>query len=206
MKIIPIDKLPIIIGTVSIKELHVRDVGFEEFIAISAETNSAPGIKNQKQWKQHNLRTRIKAQVSALGEDGKNYSLDSDSITTIPVMYSKSIMDALNQEYTSGELLNDADGISAPLLYRLASPVKIGSTSGEIEVTELEFHAKMFGDIEEVLAETTDPDRALALLRYVARPVVNDVTVLRLPSFAIKQISLGDGMTVSDTILPRFLS
>jgi hypothetical protein len=67
----------------------------------------------------------------------------------------------------------------------------------------LEFLAKTYGDIEDVLSAGDGINQAAVLLATVAKPLGTSLTVL--PSWALAQISIADGFAIMREVLPRFL-
>lgn len=204
MKTIAVDKTPVIIGDKNVVEFEVNKIGTLAFQRIASETTSLVGPG--KQWPIQNKRLRIKHQVRAITESGEKLSLDDLAISQLPIVYAKALNIALtDNDAKPGEVLSKGDGISAPILYRLGTPIK-AQTGGETSaITELEFLAKTFGDVEEVMAETDQLGQAIALIRSVAKPLgVND-TLQRLPEWALEKFELADTFKISEEILPRFL-
>jgi hypothetical protein len=91
--------------------------------------------------------------------------------------------------------------MTEPVLLKLGAPIS-GTTGSESKaISELEFLAKTYGDIEQVLAGTNDMERTVALIKYVAKPA----GMLSLPSWAVDSIDIRDGFFIQQEILPRFL-
>jgi hypothetical protein len=63
--------------------------------------------------------------------------------------------------------------------------------------------AKTFGEVERVLGEPIQQLQCVTLLRTVAKPV--GVSLLTMPTWAVDQITMADGMMIMDKILPSFL-
>jgi hypothetical protein len=72
-------------------------------------------------------------------------------------------------------------------------------------ITELEFQASTLGDIEEVLYRSNGNAQALALIRSVASPLGQETTLMSMPDWAVDAISIADGVTIREQVLPRFL-
>lgn len=205
MTSIAVDKQPVIINDKNIVEFKVSELNFIAFHKVYMETSSiAPN--GGKAWAMQNRRLRIKKQVRAVDDGGNEHLLDDMSITQMPVVYTNRINNALNETGGKpGEVVNTGDGISSPILYRLGTPIK-GQIGGEVsEITELEFMATVYGDIEEVLAETDQIGQTAALIRSVAKPLGMNDMLQRLPEWGLDRITLADGFKISEEILPRFL-
>jgi hypothetical protein len=205
MTFIKVDRTPVIIKEKSVVEFKVNKIFLTGFYKVANETTSLVPV-GQKRWQLTNKRMRIKHQVRAVTETGEELMLDDQDITQIPIVYAGKIDNALNDDdSTPGEIVNSGDGITTPILYRLGTPLKVQANNEASAITELEFFARIFGDIEEVLAETESLGQTVALLRSVAKPLgVND-TLQRLPEWALDRVSLPDAFKIAEEILPRFL-
>ena len=89
------------------------------------------------------------------------------------------------------------------MLYRLGTAIQVaGAKAGPI--AEFEFSARTYRDIEDVRAASDNQiAQAVALIRQVARPTEID-SLQFLPDWALRQITVGDGVTIAKQILPRF--
>jgi hypothetical protein len=150
-------------------------------------------------------RERIKHQVSFMAK-GKRVNPDAGNITQLPITVAKKILPALDiGQGVAGELLNDGDGMNTPVHYKLGTPIVMKQNGTETTISELEFKAEIYGDIEDVLATDGDVPQALALIRKVAMPVGISISLKTLPGWAVDQITTADGVTIMNTVLPRFL-
>ena len=208
MNTVEINKRPVIINGAKIVRIEIAILSFETFVQTAQETHALPGVTNGTKWKVMNNRLRMKKQLSAIDDKGGRHKFDDQAIMQLPIEYAKQINDKLNDqgEAEDGQVISsaDADGISSPILFRLGTPFKMVSTQGEMEIEELEFLAKTYGDVEEVLAEGFEPAQALTLIRTVAKPICPDVSLLRIPASAVSQITLSDGIDIQEKVLPRF--
>lgn len=149
-------------------------------------------------------RERIRSQAHFMVKD-KRVVPDDAAITQLPIPVARQIIAALNDDHgTAGEVLNDGDGISKPILYRLGNPIKLTGKGETAEIAELEFLAKVYGDVEDVLAADNTLSQTVELIRSVAKPV-GVASLTSLPSWALDRISLADGVIISQRILPGFL-
>lgn len=102
-----------------------------------------------------------------------------------------------------GKVMNDGDGLVKPILYKLGSPIPMQSKSKPVELKELEFQGTSYRELEDVLAAPNELQQALALIQTVARPVgVEGLTTML--GATVDQISLSDGITIMNDVLPRF--
>jgi hypothetical protein len=205
MTSILVDKVPVIIKEKKIAEFEITKIGLMAFHRLFTETSSLVPAGGKK-WTMINKRLRIKHQVRAITEAGEKLTFDDLDITQLPIVYASKLNEAIaNDEDPAGKVLNTGDGISTPILYELGVPIKMQQNSDVIALTELEFLATVYGDIEEVLAETDPLSQTVALFRSVAKPLgVND-SLQRLPEWALDRLSLADAFKVTEEVLPRFL-
>lgn len=105
------------------------------------------------------------------------------------------------QEGPPGRIVREGDGIDKAIVYELATPIPLGQGKGAIK--ELEFQASTYGDIEDVLAADFAIIQTKVLIETVAKPL--GTTLSTLPSWAANMITVGDGVTISQQVLPRFL-
>lgn len=193
--------------------IRVRELSYQEFVRMTSSVQmEVYSAKDRSKIDPQVLmsRHRRNAQVSANYENGSKVPMDDGFFYQMPrklytAMYN--LMDDI--ESPAGEVINKGDGIDVPLLYRLGTPLKIVS-SGEdgqktLEISELEFLAKTGGDIERVVAATSDQDKVLALLEDCCSPVSPDATLLRLTSDMIAQMTSSDGITIQNRVLTDFL-
>ena len=114
-----------------------------------------------------------------------------------------------------GELVGVGDGIDKPITYKLTSPIKVQARSdapdgadGDMLITELEFIARTGLEIEDVLCENTEASQTLALIRNCAKPLVagadDNLGLMRLPDWAVEQITLADGVWILELVAPSF--
>ena len=103
-------------------------------------------------------------------------------------------------EGKAGKIIRDGDGIEKAIIYELGTPIPVGA--GKEPIRELEFHAKTYGDIEDVMSGDTVINQTAILIaasrsRWEFR--------VALPSWALNAITVADGVTISRDVLPRFL-
>lgn len=184
---------PFKVGEMEVTEVSIRKLNFLEFIGV------AKGATNQKQY----TRQRIMAAVTFNGE-----KVTSEQIPLLPIPVAKEIMNELNSGEGNGipgvVLSGDADGIHEPVLYKLGTPLKMKNSKGEVLIEELEFQAKTFGDIEDIVATENGMQQTVELLKKLAVPVgVKGLTIL--PESVLSQLTVADGLKIATDISPNFI-
>lgn len=150
-------------------------------------------------------RARIFQQMTAYNEKGKADFTEVELSALPPALgkkISRAVDDVLDQKEEC-KILSDkeSDGVSEPILVKLGSPLTMGTES----ISELEFQAKTYGDIEAVFAENDAALQSLLLIENVAKPITSNLKLQALPSWAVNQITPMDGIFIANNILPRFL-
>jgi len=177
----------------------VRSIMFKEFTLLVRSALSK--VNAGQRYDTVIQRERISAQVEFSTTDGTTYKITTDDVMRLPLKGAKKVVANISTyEGVAGSLLNDQDGINNPILYKLGTPIKI---SGKPDISELEFQAATYGEIEDILSGDTYIFQAIDLIEKIAKPVGNDLMVL--PSWAISQITMADGVTIMEKVLPRFL-
>jgi hypothetical protein len=108
-----------------------------------------------------------------------------------------------NNEGASGSIIGSGDGVTAPLLYKLGTPLAVTQGGEQKAITELEFLATTYGQLEDVLTAGSDVLKALELIKTVANPVEME-QLTRLTGFMVDGITIADGVTIMQKVLPRF--
>lgn len=179
---------------------EVRPINFITMMRLSTEVV----VKDEKETSRVVQRMRTLKQVKSFDESGKERPFTAVEYAAMPPKIGKAIIKASSEVLdTEGEaeILLDGDGITAPVLVKLSSPLTLGDQS----ISELEFHAKTFGDIEGILAESNGGKQAIIFIEELAHPVVSNLKLQRLPQWAVDQLSVIDGMFIARKVLPRFL-
>lgn len=140
--------------------------------------------------------------VRLFDKAGAVVSFTADDVAALPVKVGIALSNAIDgDDRPTGKIINDGDGITAPLLFSLGTPVRVG----EKEVQELEFMAKNYGQIEEVLAESTPVRQAYALILSASVPIGDGIKLLQTPESVAAQITMPDGMAIADQVVKLFL-
>lgn len=194
-------KTPYTYNQVKVSQLITRQLSFVELVQISIQTART---RDPAKPFEAALRTaRMIAQTQLQLADGKLVPMDAITVLSMPIPPARLLMAAIdehdaNEPMGFTDLSPKADGISAPILIKLGSPIK---GQGDKEIAELELQAKSYGDIENVIGETNELEQAVALLRYVAKPI----GMLGMPAWAVDAVTIRDGLAIAKQIVPRFL-
>jgi hypothetical protein len=187
------------IGDDVVVRAEIAPLLFAKFCELARKVNNER-VGNQK-YETLMQRERILSQVTFIANSNKKIRLTQEQLFALPASVAKAIIPALSKdEGLVGKIITTGDGISTPILYRFGTPIK---GAGGKDIEEVEFLASTYGDLEDVLSGSSEIYQALDLLTLVAKPVGGSLSAL--PSWAIDQITLADGVFVSSNILPRFL-
>jgi hypothetical protein len=192
---------PFFINGKAVAYFTVKDISFRKlsdiFIAASRSVNPAKDI----------TRRQIAERLVAHTAEGHEIKFTDDLTVTIPAFYGSNIVKAV-ESFTGvpGEILSKGDGAFSPMLFKLGTPIKLSSNEGDIEISEIEFQAKTFGDIENVLA-ADGLEQTIVFIRDCGTPVIvnSDKKLMCLPESAIDQISAEDGVAITNKVIPSFL-
>lgn len=149
------------------------------------------------------LKTALIQEQTVLIDEAKGrHALDFVSVMSLPIPLARVIIAEIDgaPDAPVGKIITDGDGITTPILYKLGSPVVATSAGQEKPIEEIEFLAKTYGDIEQVLAAASPMSQTVALLRFVAKPV----GMLQMPSWVVDLISTEDGVEIMEKITKRF--
>lgn len=183
------------IGDKSITSIEVNPLTFQELGEIWDEVRSrGTGASIQ--------RARIKRQgVFKAGETA--LALDDASLGQFPIRVAKDIIAALDVgQGEAGEVVLEGDGIATPIVYKLGAPIRMKNSKGEeTSITELEFIARVYSDIEDILSADHDVAKTIALLR-LAKPMGSSLS--KIPEWALDRFTVADGVTMMTKVLPHF--
>ena len=115
----------------------------------------------------------------------------------------KQIIDNLdNDQGVSGKVIDEKTaGISSPLVYKLGTPIEVNDGR---KIIELEFQASTYGEVEDILAAENDLAKTRMMLETLAVPLGEEITLQRLPGFAVDMITVADGVTIMRKVAPAF--
>lgn len=189
------------IGESIVTKIVVQTIGFSALLALVASATRGVG-SDEAELQKAVERTRFSAQVQYYAGDTLVIP-DAAALLQLPIKLARRIRAAFAEPDSKGGKIVDpnADGITSPIIYVLGTPIP--TDKGEIK--ELEFQASTLGEVEDVLYRTNSHEQALALIRTVAVPLGQETTLMTMPAWAVDLISIADGVTIAQEVLPRFL-
>lgn len=142
---------------------------------------------------------RILKQAKLIDDSGEQHAIDFITAHNLPIPVAKQILDNVTpEELPEGEILGKGDGVTSPIHVRLGTPIMVDKGD---PIQELEFLARTYGDVEQVLAEPNKLSQTVALIQFVAKPI----GMQAMPTWAPDLIELTDGSLITEKVLPRFL-
>jgi hypothetical protein len=155
-------------------------------------------MKKPKTFEGRLRRLRLARQVSYY-VNGSTTPVGVDDVIEMPIPDARMLTTCLDDdEGEAGKIIREGDGISTSIVYELGTPIPV---QGKDPITELEFLAKTYGDIEDVMAAPDAINQTAMLIATLGKPP----GMLALPSWAISQITVADGVTIAKLVTPRFL-
>lgn len=194
------EKIPISyqLGDKLIDSATVKPTSFAKF---SQYIRQARDLKDNKTFEAKLKRVRLQQQVE-YHMNGTAVSVSMEDVLRMPIPAVREINKHLDdEEGLPGKIIREGDGVETAIAFELGRPIPLGP--GKEPIRELEFLARTYGDIEDVLAATDAIEQTEHLIKSVAKPVHSSLTAL--PSWAIDQISTADGVTIAQKVLPIFL-
>jgi hypothetical protein len=188
----------------TVTELVVTELGFRVFCEL-VEKNMV--VNDEKASQRKLFRARAKVQVKATLFTKEVITLTDNLISKMPIPYALRLKDAINEamlapdDASKPEILGEGDGIAIAIHLKLGNPIKFGGDKPPI--TELEFRADVFEDLEEAILADSRVDQIVGLFK-IAKPVDGPEGLIALPSWAFDQLSFEDGMFIANKILPNF--
>jgi hypothetical protein len=195
-----LEKIPIAfqLGDNVIDGAVVRPMTFQNFADYISE---AQGMKEAKTFEARLRRIRLTKQVSYY-VNGTVVPVGSNDVLQLPIPDARKLLDRIDDnEGPPGKIIRDGDGIDKAIVYQLGTPIQTGA--GKPPIKELEFHAKTYGDVEDVMAAPDGVQQTVALITLIAKPLGS--SLMLLPSWAVGLITVSDGIIISRDVLPRFL-
>ena len=191
------------IGEIRVTKVAVHKISYRTLCEAIDAANAARALAKApaKQRGKYIRREQMLRQVRAIDSNGAPHELKIEQLMRMPRKYAvivDSLVDALMDD--AGEVIGEGDGALTPILYRLGKPI----IAPNVVVEELEFMARTLMDIEDVLSAESASAQTLELLK-IAKPIVpNNPGLVRLPDQWLGQITIVDGHTIADKVLPRF--
>lgn len=181
------------IGEKSVTSIEVNPLTFVTFFGLWTKASDNKDLR----------RKRIAHQTVFKAGD-EVLTLDDLSLMQMPIPISKSIIDALDTgEGVAGKIIVEGDVITKPVVYKLGSPFKVKQGDKEVVISELEFSAKTFGEVEDILIADAEMAQAMALITKLARPI-EIPSLMNLPGWALDRMTIADGITIMRKVLPLF--
>lgn len=150
------------------------------------------------------LRVRMSRQV-AYHINGSIVPVTPEEVLRLPVPdFYKIVAGFDGDEGKPGKIVRDGDGIHQAITYELGTPIPSGNKE-KSNIVELEFHAATYGDIEDILSADGPAAQTAILIKQVAKPLGDGVTLSRLTDAHFSHLTVADGTEISNVILPRFL-
>lgn len=175
----------------------VKPLTFAGFAECITEAQS---LREPKTMEGRVRRVRMVRQVTYY-TNGAVAPVTASDVLQLPIPSARAITARLDDtEGKAGKIIRPGDGIDTAITYELGTPIAL---QGKDPIRELEFSAKTYGDIEDVLAATDSFQQTSLLIANIAKPLGSTLTVL--PSWAVAQITLADGIMIMRGVLPHFL-
>lgn len=193
------EKIPITLqlGDRLIDGAVVTPLTFSGFADCIAE---AQGLTSPRTMEGRVRRVRLVKQVTYY-TNGATVPVSMNDVLHLSIPSARLITSQLDQgEGKPGQIIRQGDGIDKAITYQLGTPIAL---QGKEPIRELEFLAKTYGDIEDVLSAPDQFQQTSMLIATVAKPLGS--TLLTLPSWALGQITLADGFVIMRDVLPHFL-
>jgi hypothetical protein len=194
------NKIPISfqLGDRNIDGAVVKPVTFAAYMDYITE---AQNLTSPKTWEGKIRRVRMTRQVTYFMATAPT-EVSMTDVLRMPIQAARDIAAKLDEhEGKPGKVVRPGDGVDKAITYELGTPIPVGQNKPPI--TELEFLAKTYGDVEDVLAASTTFHQGLQLIISVAKPLGSSLTLL--PTWAVNQIMFTDGFTIVREVLPHFL-
>jgi hypothetical protein len=196
-----LDKIPISfqLGDNVIDGAVIRPMSFQSF---SEYVSEAQGMKEPKTFEARLRRLRLTKQISYY-TNGTVMPVSMNDVLQLPIPEARKLIDKLDgDEGKAGKIIRAGDGIDKAITFELGTPIQTGA-AGKPPITELEFLARTYGDIEDVMASPNQIQQALMLISTIAKPI--GTTLMSLPSWALPMITVADGVMIMNEVLPHFL-
>ncbi|MGY3615662.1 hypothetical protein [Bradyrhizobium sp. USDA 10063] len=176
----------------------IRPMSFQNFADYISEANAMKGAKT---FEARLRRVRLSKQI-AYYINGTIVPVAVDDVLQLPIPEARKLLDKIDDnEGQPGKIIRDGDGIDKAITYELGTPIPVGADKPPI--SELEFHARTYGDVEDIMAAPDGIQQTMQLISTIAKPL--GTSLIQLPSWAINLITVTDGIVISRDVLPRFL-
>jgi hypothetical protein len=193
------ERIPILfpLGDRLIDGAVIRPLSFSGFVDCVTETQN---MASTKTFEARLKRARMARQV-AFYVGNTVTPVSSDELLLMPIPAAIKLLAKLEVDPTpAGKIIRTGDGIEKAITFELGTPIPVGQNKPPIK--ELEFHAKTYGDIEDVLAAPSRIHQALMLISTIATPLGTSLS--QLPSWAASQVMSADGFAIASEVVPLF--
>ena len=182
-----------------VTSIEVNGITFMQFYDVWSKSIAAIGVKQEVALQ----RGRIKKQtVFKAGADVLELS-DTD-LMQLPFQLTKDIIAALDDgEGVAGKIIVKGDIATSPVIYKLGTPFAMKNGDTEISVSELEFSAKTYADVEDVLVADSSLSKTVMLVTKLAKPI-EVPSLMQLPGWMVDRLTIADGFTIMKEVLPLF--
>ena len=170
------------------------------FLAFTDYVVEAQGMTQGKTFEARLKRVRLARQVTYYAGNSV-IPVTLDDVARMPIGVAHKLLDKLDGDISSGKIVRKGDGIDQAITFQLGTPIPMGA--GKQAISELEFLAQTYGDIEDVLAAPNQIQQTAQLIALIAKPLGSSLSLL--PEWAAKQITAADGFAISNDVLPHFL-
>lgn len=200
---------PVAFSGTPIARLEIAPHPFSEYVACVKEARADMARDGGSALAKYLFRAQVRRQLVATDAAGNRVAVSDMDIMTMHPKIAMAIQRGVSSvpSGNAGEALASGDGVSAPILYRLGTPINLGtskSTGEALIINEIEFQAVSYGVIEDVMFADWAGEQAELLIRLCARPVNAPGGLISLPDQAVAQITEGDGFKIMADVLPRF--
>lgn len=187
------------IGEAVIDAIEVHPMLFFPLIDVWEKANNAPGNKPEVALQ----RARMKYQTHFKVGADRIAATDAD-IQKLPRTVASAILKLLDKgQGPLGKILAAGDGCTTPVVYQLGTPVEMKKQTGEtVTISDLEFMAETYGEVEDILAAANDLAKAGELIKRLGKPIGSNLALL--PGWALDRLTVADGIQVMRLVLPSF--
>jgi hypothetical protein len=171
------------------------------FSAFGECIDEARIMKEPKTWEGKLRRARMLKQVVFYTNGGIAEITAADLVKlTIPSARAIALQLSSHDGVEGRVISTDGDGINKAIVYELGTPIPV---QNKPPIKELEFLAKNYGDVEDIMSMVDSVQQTSLLISTLAKPL--GTTLMTLPSWAASQITINDGFTILQKVLPPFL-